>query len=334
MNRNTPQTLSVKRKRGQASVDLLVVKHQSPEVNDDVPEQNAKRTKTDFVYRRIRAPSRIPSQAHTTTRPATQPQRTFHVSRTPNTTPGDIVLIERKAASEEAPPVVTTNTQAEETELTQPQPEQPPAPRKRPGARSTLRPPAAEHSRSATPEPSRDVVKEFEQFASEVEEQESEVKSPSKYKPKAPKLRYKDRHPKAETAGDAMDLDTDYVYDTYVREIRKPGAEGLLPAESVGIIVITEEDEEFWFGEDESDREFDTDEDDENAEGYYANDYPEDEVSSDDEFNRDPYQYHRGEEDDEYDIDDSASEGFGDDADEPRKNPLKPSVGYWGRAGE
>ena len=43
------------------------------------------------------------------------------------------------------------------------------------------------------------------------------------------------------------------------------------------------------------------------AENYYQNDYPEDEVDDDDEFDRDPYKYRKGiiASDEEYDLNDS-----------------------------
>ena len=76
--------------------------------------------------------------------------------------------------------------------------------------------------------------------------------------------------------------------------------------------------QEWWNGEDESDQEFDTDEDDENAEDYYANDYPEDELDSDDEFGRDPYQrrYRHGSDDEEYDLESYEDANSGDEDDE------------------
>ncbi|KAF2677121.1 hypothetical protein K458DRAFT_410017 [Lentithecium fluviatile CBS 122367] len=92
------------------------------------------------------------------------------------------------------------------------------------------------------------------------------------------------RHPEKAAAlatqdHDTMDLDN-YVYETYVRKEIMPNADGKIPESEgiVGIIVLNEEDEEPWH-EEESDREFETDDEDKNAEVYYANDYPEDEIT-------------------------------------------------------
>ncbi|ORX89336.1 hypothetical protein BCR34DRAFT_609252 [Clohesyomyces aquaticus] len=128
----------------------------------------------------------------------------------------------------------------------------------------------------------------------------------SRFKPKAPALRYKDRHPEV---AEAMEIDDDdYVYDTYYREEVMDGTSESVaePTGSVGVIVIGEEDEDLWegFGEEEedSDRVY-TDDEDENAEDYYANDYPEDELESEDEFDKNPYRYHHGSDEEEYDAD-------------------------------
>ncbi|WPH02954.1 Hypothetical protein R9X50_00582600 [Acrodontium crateriforme] len=109
-----------------------------------------------------------------------------------------------------------------------------------------------------------------------------------------------------------------YVYDTYILagiptggigESPIPGAGG--QAGDVGYVIITEEDQEIWehYIEDEpSDKDWDTDEDDENAEGYYGADYPEDELASDDEHGREIYRYrhHGGSDDEEWDEDTGA----------------------------
>jgi len=174
--------------------------------------------------------------------------------------------------------------------------------------------------------PSDEQVKQFEKFSQELEQQElaqsKPMSTPIKYLPTGPARRSKT--PSSQQAitlavqdPDAMDVD-DYVIDTYVREELMSDADGNIPEHQgiIGYIILKEEDEEWWNGEDESDREFDTDEDDENAEDYYANDYPEDELSSDDEFDRDPYQrkYRHGSDDEEYDLnDEDAYSGDEDD---------------------
>ncbi|KAK4696066.1 hypothetical protein P7C71_g1797, partial [Lecanoromycetidae sp. Uapishka_2] len=119
------------------------------------------------------------------------------------------------------------------------------------------------------------------------------------------------------TVVDAVDSNDDsiYVFDTYIRSsvgkeddvhnIELPVA--VVPdmnSGSFGIIVIDDDQEELWetYGEDhESDAECDSEEEDENAEDFYGNDYPEDEVESDDEFDRGAYNYrHDASDDEEY----------------------------------
>lgn len=101
--------------------------------------------------------------------------------------------------------------------------------------------------------------------------------------------------------------DDDYVTETYVRipgheaakaqaaaEAESAAGNGLAPA-TIGLLVFDNEpDLEYFYGvEEDSEEEFEDDED-ENAENYYTHDYPEDEVSSDDEFDRDAYLYRNG----------------------------------------
>ncbi|KAF1344486.1 hypothetical protein BDV97DRAFT_402274 [Delphinella strobiligena] len=163
--------------------------------------------------------------------------------------------------------------------------------------------------------------------------------------PKRPVQRYRDRHPEDFAAHNAqrqaqnaaprnpdtdVDMDSDdddYVYDTYVRT-RDPV---MLPTmdkddsanDQIGYLVITEQDQPFWetyFEDEETDKEFDTDDEDENAEGYYGADYPEDEVASDDEFDRGAYGYRNvGSDDEQWDSDTGA---FSDEG-ESMQNPWK-----------
>lgn len=103
---------------------------------------------------------------------------------------------------------------------------------------------------------------------------------------------------------DAMDMDDDtYVFDTYVRAplpaIRASSTmdtfsmHGLMPAiaatdpSSVGVLVVPEgSSADFFYSadsdEDEKEGDWDSEQDDENAENYYGADYPEEEVRSDD----------------------------------------------------
>lgn len=140
-----------------------------------------------------------------------------------------------------------------------------------------------------------------------------------------------------------MDIDNpdDYVYDTYVREPIAPDAP--MPTGSIGLLVLGEDDDDWWDApSNESDKEFDTDDEDENAEDYYANDYPEDELSEDDEFDRNLYKskYRHGSDDEEYNIDDDdddAALGSGEDEDDLHYKMTVPKaqrVGYWGTVGQ
>jgi hypothetical protein len=287
--------------------------------------------------------------------PPETPTRRFHVSRAA----GNVVLFERKASEQEKTipkdgtgtaqqPDESTSHPKEPTTLPQP----PSTPRKRPGAGTALA--VSQKPRAAANGISEETLRQFEKFSAEVENDavsprkpplRSPTSPPSRFTPKAPKLRFKDRHP-AEAARleaqdpEAMDIDNDdpdnpYVYDTYVREIVKPDANGHLPlpspqTTSIGYIVLTPDDEEWWYESDSSDREFDTDDEDENAEDYYANDYPEDELSEDDEFDRDPYSHYRDENDETYDLDEES------DVEEEEFSTAVPKMkgAYWGKAGE
>ncbi|KAF2248433.1 hypothetical protein BU26DRAFT_334071 [Trematosphaeria pertusa] len=339
---NPPQTLSVKRKRTEPPVDSIVVQ-----------EQDKKRLKSEtYAWRLVQkaGPKTVPQALPS---PALEAPRFLHY----HSTTGNRVILEAKPRVDNQGVGASKEGQVPTLpEVKQPEPAsqaETPRPRKRPGAGSALH-----HTRRAPAEkkveqngPSEDEVRQFEQFSEQVENDELKASkppsSPLKYKPKVPALRYKDRHPdKAAALGihdpDAMDVD-EYVYDTYVREIVMPDADGKLPEPqgTVGYIVINEEDEEWWNGDDESDREFDTDDEDENAEDYYANDYPEDELSSDDEYDRNLYQkkYRHGSDNEDFNLDDEDDDaGARSDEDEDDEHfrriapPSRP--GYWGRVGE
>jgi hypothetical protein len=427
MSHNTPQTLSVKRKRNEVPVDhlstiepfslfgrkltLIVIERNLEErkrlkgdgssaslkrkldpreciwsllscisANPHLVERDGKRVKEHdegtFIWRRIAIPHAA-SQHATSNLPPPTPNRRFHVSRAA----GNVVLFEDRGAEDKIQP----HTDQDRIEPSTPESlldsaESKATSRKRPGANAGRLPPKLEahKPKAATHSPSDDMISQFEKFSYDVENEEVEktrlarLSSPSKFKPKAPKLRYKDRHPEQAAAleghdpdaMDAMDVDgDDYVYDTYVREIIMPDASGKIPEPRgiVGFIVLTEEEEEWWFGEDESDREFDTDDQDSNAEDYYANDYPEDETDSDDDSDRGGNDYiHGADNEDEYDLIDGAQSdddgeksfrqsihevgggrwgpadaGSDEEEDKPvRQTVPKVSGVYWGQAGE
>ncbi|KAH0536363.1 hypothetical protein FGG08_006761 [Glutinoglossum americanum] len=157
---------------------------------------------------------------------------------------------------------------------------------------------------------------------------QSPTSAPLKYKPKAPSTRLHDRETAAaadDTGANSKDADAamsyssasdddeeNYVYDTYVREYRSQAPE-LDPHNAhtkFGVLVISPEDREEWeaFADegDESGNDFNSDEEDENAESFYGNDYPEDEVDSDDEYGRAAYERFRNRnasDDEEFDVD-------------------------------
>ncbi|RAL12142.1 Iwr1 domain-containing protein [Aspergillus homomorphus CBS 101889] len=142
----------------------------------------------------------------------------------------------------------------------------------------------------------------------------------------------------ADQDDDEVESDGEYVYDTYIR--RPLPVSGLLAdplanleldheawfkqhgidmtRQDIGVIVITLEDEEYWENfveeEEEDEERWDSEDADSNAENNPANDYPDEELSWDDE-DEDPtaiyskYRNHARSDDEEFDFDDSASEG-------------------------
>ncbi|KAF2126158.1 hypothetical protein P153DRAFT_388904 [Dothidotthia symphoricarpi CBS 119687] len=325
-----PTTLRVKRKRDDAPVDALLVKRQK------ALEADPKALRQKFYFRRLTRPNDAPA---TPASPTPASERRFHLDASAGNRTNH-VFIEARPAAPGQPDSVDGQLQ-----VPVPEPAHPatPRPRKRPGTKSALprTPATAIQQKSILTSPSAQDLRELEALSEQLGSPTKNATSPSKYKPKAPARRFAERHPEqAPQHGDAMELDTDeYVYDTYVREAIMPDAPE--PSGTVGFLVINEADEEFWYGDDESDREFDTDDEDENAEDYYANDYPEDEMSEDDEFGRDLYQkkYRIGSDEEDYnpDDDDDAAIGSGEDEDDLHYKMTVPKaqrVGYWGTYGE
>ena len=148
----------------------------------------------------------------------------------------------------------------------------------------------------------------------------------------------------ANPAGD-QDTDEDWVTDTYFRH---PNSEvepadgattslGSKDQTAIGLLVITDEDEEIWESyaqQEDSDSDVDTDEDDENgmpsfhhvgvtsyilvAEDWHGNDYPDEEVESDDEYGRYAYHYRHAASDEEQFDGDAVS--WSDEDDEGEKS--------------
>ncbi|KAJ5247607.1 hypothetical protein N7468_002590 [Penicillium chermesinum] len=198
------------------------------------------------------------------------------------------------------------------------------------------------------------LAKEFEQVALEIERgnviedrmenqkqatpqlyHSSQPRKPLKYQPKAPKHRAaaQTQQPIHESQVESPDveMESDYVYDVYIRRpiaemgmLTNPLSElesenhlkSLQAANSgIGVIVITPEDEDYWEHFVEGDEEeWDSEDADSNAENNPANDYPEDEMSSEDE-DDDPtaiyskYRNRGASDDEEYNFDDSDSDG-------------------------
>ncbi|KFA63524.1 hypothetical protein S40285_00286 [Stachybotrys chlorohalonatus IBT 40285] len=153
-------------------------------------------------------------------------------------------------------------------------------------------------------------------------EQDKTQQSKSKLRPKAPAKRYNERHPQSSqtqaltsadagpdtamtyTSSDDDSDDEDWVIDEYVRIPVTSMAVDIAPAE-VGLLVIEGEEERilFYGSEQDEEEEMLEDDEDENAENYYTADYPEDEVETDDEFDRHAYLYRNGNASDEEEFD-------------------------------
>ncbi|KIX06512.1 uncharacterized protein Z518_04488 [Rhinocladiella mackenziei CBS 650.93] len=104
----------------------------------------------------------------------------------------------------------------------------------------------------------------------------------------------------------SKDQEDDYVYETYIRvryddETQNP-PHGANPRTNIGLLIIEEEDEGLWQKYVDSEDDTDWDEEDSNAEDNPSNDYPEEEISSDDEYGYNVYKYrHHGSDDEAYD---------------------------------
>ncbi|KAI0542276.1 hypothetical protein GGR58DRAFT_302458 [Xylaria digitata] len=162
------------------------------------------------------------------------------------------------------------------------------------------------------------------------EQERLRISTPSKlkFKPKPPTKRYAERHPEevdqpvdkemADVDVENSDSDdSDYIIETYVR-VPASSMGDHVPPQSVGLLVFdAEPDVEFFYGEDdESEDEWAEDEEDENAENYYTADYPDEEVASDDEFNKNPYAFRTGNASDleEYDMEDQSEDEFDEES--------------------
>lgn len=339
-----PQTISLKRRRNEAPVDALRF--------DDT--DSSKRRKRDFAYRRVTKPDEDPMRLPVPPTPITErrfqleaasisgAKRVFVESRPPTRVRA---AIKNGGINGQAQPPAPPST-----------PDSAPRPRKRPGAASALHRHSSKSSlhQPIRNQPSETDLRTLEALSNEIDRADNLLiplpnASPSKHRPKAPAQRFADRNPDKAAAldtphddGDAMDIDTDdYVIETYIREPLLPNAP--LPTGTVGLLVLDDDDDDWWNGDESASEKFDTDDEDENAEDYYANDYPEDELSEDDELGRDVYQqrYRHGSDDEEWgaslDEEEDVALGSGEDEDDlhfAMTVPKAQRVGYWGAMGE
>ncbi|RKF64234.1 hypothetical protein OnM2_020066 [Erysiphe neolycopersici] len=163
----------------------------------------------------------------------------------------------------------------------------------------------------------------------------TERKQNTRFKPKTPSLRYKDRHQNQvdtdsdndyeiecyESIDDENEND-DWVVEKYLRmPIEDAQTED---CDNYGFLVLDSQAEiEEFFQDDASSVEEDEEDEDENAENHYTADYPEDEIELDDEFDLNAYNYTN-------DIDEFGVDALSDDdIDENRKYPWvqKPWIG-------
>lgn len=120
-----------------------------------------------------------------------------------------------------------------------------------------------------------------------------------------------------------MDVDVDdgeYVVETY---IRVPVEQlSLAPPQSIGLLVLDSQPDidDFYDEDEESESDVFDEEEDENAESHPRTEYPDEEVQSDDECGRDPYQYRNrnASDEEEYGSEDAH---FSDEEREKKKEP-------------
>lgn len=341
-----PQTISLKRRRNEAPVDALRF--------DDTDTSKRLKRKKDFAYRRVTKPDENP--IHSFIPPTPTAERRFQLEAASISGAKRVFVEARPPTLADA--VTRNESISEQAQHLAPQsiPDLTLRPRKRPGAASALHRHSSKSSlhQLIRTEPSETDLRTLEALSNEIDRVDNlhiplPTPSPSKHRPKAPAQRFADRHPEKAAAlaasqddDDAMEIDTDdYVIETYVREPLLPNAP--LPTGTVGLLVLNDDDDDWWNGDDSSSEKFDTDDEDENAEDYYANDYPEDELSEDDELGRNVYQtkYRHGSDEEEWgatlDEEEDIALGSGEDEDDLHFKMTVPKaqrVGYWGAVGE
>ncbi|GAB7360137.1 hypothetical protein MBLNU230_g7900t1 [Neophaeotheca triangularis] len=209
---------------------------------------------------------------------------------------------------------------------------------KRPGKGSAIPRPPGKLAASEDHAQVKSLANQLHEFALEVSGEEEKPKRMTMPKLSAARSREiherrrlqaeQQRQAQAKDAA-AMDVDSDgdYVYDTYLL-VEDPAARERVQSElgDVGYILITAEDQPYWeefMEDDKSDKDWNSEEEDENAEDFYGADYPDDELASDDEYDRGAYQYRAGGSDDEEYDRATWSDDDDDEADQWASRPWK-----------
>lgn len=308
-----PNQLKLKRKRTDEPLEFLVLQG----VKQDATDKHyiRKRVKGDSSQEReIKKPTpRLPNATSQQQRARREFQLQLNKRKRSAGHEDIATFVERKKTKQQTSEIIEEATPQEEA--------QPTTPFKRPGKGSTIK--------KSTPTrinvESEADRKQIEALAAYMHEAAlDEIKNHASPKPVAtPKLsgaRSREIHrQRAATNGSMrsrsdMELDDEdgYVYDTYVlapsTDIGAVQVDELGQLDNVGYLVITDDDRSLWetYLEEEaaSDQDWNSDEDDENAENYYAADYPDEEMGSDDDLFWDVIdseEQHRPAGDEEYD---------------------------------
>ena len=223
---------------------------------------------------------------------------------------GVATFVERKKAKRQAPSAAEEQLEYEEATTT--------APLKRPGKGTAVKRPVDTTVKPET-DADRKRMEALAEYMHQAALEEVERESPPKpvATPKLSGTRSREIHRQRTATNGSMavdhevDMDDDnsYVYDTYIlaptTEIGATQVDAQNGYENVGYLIITQGDQSLgqtYLEDDPGEKDWNSDEDDENAEGYYGADYPEDELASDDEFERDAYGYrgHGGSDEEEW----------------------------------
>ncbi|KAF2763448.1 hypothetical protein EJ05DRAFT_38796 [Pseudovirgaria hyperparasitica] len=314
-----PQKIYIKRKRDQLAPDALYYD----------PERAFKRPRAvPYVFKRLADPQNSQTEIKPVVLPG---PRQFHLTRPTVATSrkrrraGDdlatFIEIPNDASNtseQSGIPTITTTQDGVTIPATS-------TPLKRPNMRIQKTPSIASLSSRSSTTPSDATVAALQAMADQVIATEASTAAsklttptpsprPLKYQPIIPKHRTRkapsspqpvpiripsladpEPHKNPTTSEDAMDVDdsSEYVIETYVRHAAP--ADTPIPSDA-GYLIISKSEEELWESYLEadmpsSDEEFASDEEDENAEGWHGADYPDDELSEDDEMGEGAYQY-------------------------------------------